>query len=296
MGVGETFHPTPVGVFFGGPGADPGEPVADPYFGGVGPARNPCRNCGECMTGCRHNAKNTLVKNYLWLAEQHGAVVHPLTTVTRVRPREGGGYEVTARWTKAKLSRRTAVRPSPPTRWCSPPPRSAPRSCSTGSRPRATCRGSPTGSATSPAPTPSRSSARSHPTWPSTTAQGVAITSSFHPDADTHIEPVRYGRGSNFMALMQTVLTDGDGPLPRWRTWLARAVDAADARARPLRREALVGAHRHRAGDAVARQLDHDVPAQDAVRVADDVAAGPRPAEPDLDPGRQRRRTPDGAR
>jgi cholesterol oxidase len=51
-------------------------------------------------------------------------------------------------------------------------------------------------------------------------SQGIAITSSFHPDPDTHIEPVRYGKGSNFMSLMQTVLTDGDGPAPRWRTWL----------------------------------------------------------------------------
>ena len=86
MGVGDTFHPTPVGVFFGGPDAAAGEQVADPFFGGAGPARNACLNCGECMTGCRHNAKNTLVKNYLHLAEQAGAVVHPLTTVTRVRP------------------------------------------------------------------------------------------------------------------------------------------------------------------------------------------------------------------
>jgi cholesterol oxidase len=51
-------------------------------------------------------------------------------------------------------------------------------------------------------------------------SQGIAITSSFHPDDDTHIEPVRYGAGSNIMSLMQTVLTDGDGPAPRWRTWL----------------------------------------------------------------------------
>ena len=108
MGVGHTFHPTPVGVFFGGPDAQGGEEVADPYFGGAGPARNACLNCGECMTGCRHNAKNTLVKNYLHLAEQAGAVIHPMTTVTRVRPRAGGGYEVTTRWTKAKLSRRDA--------------------------------------------------------------------------------------------------------------------------------------------------------------------------------------------
>jgi cholesterol oxidase len=62
------------------------------------------------MTGCRHNAKNTLVKNYLHLAEKNGAVVHPLTTVTRVRPLEGGGYRVEARWTKAKLSRRSATK------------------------------------------------------------------------------------------------------------------------------------------------------------------------------------------
>ena len=73
MGVADTFHPTPVGVFFGGPGQPAGEAVDDPYFGGAGPARNTCIDCGECMTGCRHNAKNTLVKNYLYLAEQNGA-------------------------------------------------------------------------------------------------------------------------------------------------------------------------------------------------------------------------------
>ena len=89
---------------------------------------------------------------------------------------------------------------------------------------------------------------------------GVAITSSFHPDADTHVEPVRYGRGSNFMALMQTVLTDGDGPLPRWRTWLRELwAQRRDARL-VLRLPALVGADRDRAGHADARQLDHDVP------------------------------------
>src|ERR1044072_4508748 len=116
MGVGDTFHPTPVGVFFGGPGQTRGEKVKDPYFGGAGPDRNTCRNCGECMTGCRHNAKNTLVKNYLYLAEQAGAVIHPLTTVTRVRPLDAGGYRIDTRWTKAKLSRRTAGKTFTPER------------------------------------------------------------------------------------------------------------------------------------------------------------------------------------
>jgi cholesterol oxidase len=72
MGVADTFHPTPVGVFFGGPDQAQGDEVPDPYFGGAGPTRKTCVACGSCMTGCRHNAKNTLVKNYLYLAEQNG--------------------------------------------------------------------------------------------------------------------------------------------------------------------------------------------------------------------------------
>src|SRR4029450_3729246 len=110
MGVGETYHPTPVGVFFGGPGQPPGERVDDPFFGGAGPSRNTCRACGECMTGCRHNAKNTLVKNYLYLAERNGAKVLPLTTVTRVNPRDGGGYDIHVKFTKAKVTNRRTTR------------------------------------------------------------------------------------------------------------------------------------------------------------------------------------------
>lgn len=96
MGIGDTFHMAPVGVFFGdgkdaGGGEEvgsakvaPGTQVDDPYFGGAGPARKACTECGECMTGCRHGAKNTLNENYLYLAEKAGAVVHPMTTVVSV--------------------------------------------------------------------------------------------------------------------------------------------------------------------------------------------------------------------
>jgi len=77
MGVGHTFHPTPVGVFFGEPGVE----VDDPYFGGAGPRRTGCIQCGNCMIGCRYGAKNRLDTNYLYLAEHLGAVVEPLTTV-----------------------------------------------------------------------------------------------------------------------------------------------------------------------------------------------------------------------
>src|SRR5206468_6081949 len=97
MGVADSFHPTPVGVYFG----RPGERAQDPYFGGAGPERTGCTECGSCMTGCRVGAKNTLVKNYLYLAEQDGAKVIPLTTVTSVRPLGGpdDGFAVDVRKT-----------------------------------------------------------------------------------------------------------------------------------------------------------------------------------------------------
>ncbi len=95
LGQGHTFQPTPVGAFFGEPGVE----APDPYFNGEGPARSGCIHCGGCMVGCRHNAKNTLVKNYLYLAEKWGAVVWPECEVSDVRPLpegqpDGARYEI----------------------------------------------------------------------------------------------------------------------------------------------------------------------------------------------------------
>ncbi len=220
MGVAETFRPTPVGVFFGGPQDHADQQVTDPYFGGVGPDRNPCRACGECMTGCRHNAKNTLVKNYLYLAEQNGAKVLPLTTVTAVRPRPGGGYDVDVRYTKAK-------RPGRGSRRTLSAEQVVFAASALGTQRllhRMKVEGHLPGLSDQLGHL-SRTNSESilgaiAPDRAVDYSQGIAITSSFHPDEDTHVEPVRYGRGSNAMAMLQTVLTDGDGPLPRWRVWL----------------------------------------------------------------------------
>ena len=220
MGVGATFRPTPVGVLFSRPGQERGARVGDPYFGGAGPDRNTCIGCGECMSGCRHNAKNTLVKNYLYLAERNGAKVLPLTTVTRVSPREGGGYDVRVRFTKAKARRRSATRTLSAEQVVFSASalgtqRLLHRMRDEGHLPRVSQRLGHL----------SRTNSESilgaiAPDTSVDYSQGVAITSSFHPDEHTHIEPVRYGKGSNAMSLMQTVLTDGDGPSPRWQTWL----------------------------------------------------------------------------
>ncbi|OGO29400.1 MAG: hypothetical protein A2W33_05245 [Chloroflexi bacterium RBG_16_52_11] len=99
LGTLQTFRPTHVGVFFGENGIPQGEQVPDPYFGGEGPPRNTCTHCGACMVGCRSNAKNTLVKNYLYFAEKWGAVIYPEAEAHDVRPLpvgqpDGAQYEV----------------------------------------------------------------------------------------------------------------------------------------------------------------------------------------------------------
>jgi len=210
MGVGDTFHPTPVGVFLG----TPGKTVPDPYFGGAGPERTGCSHCGSCMTGYRHGAKNTLVKNYLWLAERAGAEVHPLTTAVAVRPAAGGGYEVATVRTGGLLHRRRRTFVADQVIFAAGAlgtQRLLHEMRATGALPGLSPRvGELTrtnSEAILGASVPRQRARRRGLDY----SDGVAITSSFHPDPHTHIEPVRYGRGANAMGLMQTALVDG-GP------------------------------------------------------------------------------------
>ena len=98
-GKADTFYRTRVALFEGSEGEAGGVTHPDPYFGGDGPDRTTCIGCGGCMMGCRYNAKNTLDKNYLYLAEKHGAQVFAETRVTDVIPLDqqadgANGYEV----------------------------------------------------------------------------------------------------------------------------------------------------------------------------------------------------------
>lgn len=213
MGVAGTFHYAPVGVTFG----EPGKKIADPYFGGAGPERRACLNCGECMTGCRHNAKNTLVKNYLYLAERAGADVYPLMTVTEVKPRSGGGYEISMRSTKSRFRGRQTVTADQVIFSASAmgTQKLLHRMRDAGHLPRVSKRLGVLTRTNSEALLGAIADDSDVDF-----SQGVAITSSIHPDEFTHIEPVRYGRGSNAMSLLQTVLARGDVEGPRWREWL----------------------------------------------------------------------------
>jgi cholesterol oxidase len=212
MGVMDSFHPTPVGVYFG----KPGENAEDPFFGGAGPERTGCTECGSCMTGCRVGAKNTLVKNYLYLAEQNGATVIPLTTVTAVRPR-GDGFEVDVRKTgsRSKKFRRTLTAARvvlAAGTWGTQNLLHEMRDTKT--LPKLSAK---VGELTRTNSEAIIGAGRSSVDPERDFSNGVAITSSIHPDETTHIEPVRYGKGSNAMSLLQTIATDGSSAVPRWR-------------------------------------------------------------------------------
>ncbi|WP_033263522.1 GMC oxidoreductase [Amycolatopsis vancoresmycina] len=214
MGIGHTYRRTPVGVYFGQSGVDP-------FFGGAGPARTSCTLCGECMTGCRVGAKNTTVKNYLYLAEQAGAEVHPLTTAVSVRPVDGG-YAVDTRRTGG-FSRRTFTASQVVFSAAAlGTQRLLHRMRDTGTLPGVSPRLGLLARTNSEAVLAARS-LRADTDY----SRGVAITSSIHPDAVTHVEPVRYGRGSNLLGLLATVLVDGSPGRRRWalglrELWRAR--------------------------------------------------------------------------
>ncbi|MBY6303066.1 GMC family oxidoreductase [Streptomyces clavuligerus] len=235
MGIGDTFHLAPVGVFFGdGEDADgstvaaPGAQVPDPYFGGAGPSRRACVECGECMTGCRHGAKNTLNENYLHLAQRAGAVVHPMTTAVTLTENSRGGFAIGTLPSDGRRRGRgrtfTAARVVVAAGTYGTQTLLH-RMKDTGLLPRVSGRlGELTrtnSEALVGAQTDDRRYRRRHGAPRVDFTRGVAITSSIHPDENTHIEPVRYGRGSNAMGGL-TVLQVPYRPGARVTGWLVQ--------------------------------------------------------------------------
>ncbi|HQA13418.1 MAG TPA: GMC family oxidoreductase [Ornithinibacter sp.] len=227
LGVGSSFRKTPVGVYFG----RPGETVDDPYFGGAGPRRTGCTECGNCMVGCRVGAKNTLRKNYLALAENLGVEIRAMRTVTRLGEVPGstaGGRPamhrvlhertgpVGGRDVEVVTARHVVVAAGA---WGTQTLLHAMRDA--GELPRL----SPFLGKRTRTNSEALLGAMSQRVPPADVdlTRGVAITSSFHVDEHTHVENCRYGKGSNAMGLLATVAVPGGTGRPRWLE-LARQV------------------------------------------------------------------------
>jgi cholesterol oxidase len=219
IGVGETFKHTRVGIFFG----PAGEEVADPYFGGEGPARTGCLRCGSCMVGCRYGAKNTLVKNYLWFAEKLGARVFPerqVTAITPLGPGDGSeGYEIVTEHPGAWLRKRRRTF------------RARGIVVAAGAlgtnQLLADCKHSGSLSRISDqlgevvrTNTESVQAVTVRDDSKDFT-RSVAITSSIYPDPDTHIEVVTYGRRGDALSRLFTMFTGPGTRATRPLRWIA---------------------------------------------------------------------------
>ena len=218
MGVGHTFKLAPLGVYFGD---GVGVKSKDPFFGGVGPDRSGCLQCGACMTGCQHNAKNTLPKNYLGLAESAGAMVFPEHTVTKVEQLADGSWVVTARKSSAWFGKKRKFTAANVVIAAGTynTQKLLHKMKTTGVLPKISDYLGKLSRTNSEALTGSIM-----PKGGIDFSKGSAITSSFFPDDHTHVEPVRYGKGSNFMGLLQTVMTDGEKIRDRRKQWLRQVV------------------------------------------------------------------------
>ena len=211
-GVESTYYHTDVGIFFGNEDDNPGTEYPDPYFEGEGPARSSCIACGGCMVGCRYNAKNSLDKNYLYLAEKLGTEILSETRVVDVRPLGGAldgskGYKVSAknaflRWpsqsfefTAKNVIFAASSLGTQSLLFHLKEKGSLPNiSDDLGNRVR----------------TNSESIlAVRYPGTGKDLSKGIAIGSGIYIDHNTHIEAVRYPDGSNLMSGLFTVLTHG---------------------------------------------------------------------------------------
>jgi len=211
IGKSERFEPTKVAVFFG----EPEKTVPDPYFNGKGPNRSGCTFCGGCMVGCRYNAKNTLDKNYLYLAEQRGAVIHAEAEVFDIhplgKPDGSEGYQVKWRTSTSFFGKKGEY----------------------------TCSGVVfSGGVLGTIPLLLKLKLSSLPNLSQKVgsrirtnsesligitsldkgtvfSDGIAISSILHSDEHSHVEPVRYPAGSGFWRLFAFPLSQGNNMLVR---------------------------------------------------------------------------------
>jgi cholesterol oxidase len=207
-GLAHRFEKPHVGVFMG----EPGKTVPDPYFGGDGPERTGCLRCGACMTGCRHGAKNTLDKNYLYLARRSGLELHADTEVVHVAPLPDGEYRIEARQGRSYFRRRRVTYRARRVVFAAGAlgtnslllrlkrdPTALPNlSDQLGRKVR-------TNSESLIMVTTARTRNEDH-------SKGIAINSLFQADDHSHLEMTRYGSGSGFFRLVLAPHVAGAAP------------------------------------------------------------------------------------
>jgi cholesterol oxidase len=213
----DTFHINDVGVFFG----EPDKTVPDPYFNGDGPKRTGCTFCGACIVGCRVGGKNTLDKNYLYLAEnKYGVMIVSETEVTGVRPLDEG-YEVIAEKSTGLRHNKRIYRAN-----------SVVFSGGVMGSVKLLLKCKAEGLLPNLSDQLGNFVRTNSETLVGVTARDrnadysdqLSITSGIYPDDNTHVEVVRFNKGSDALWFLSTLLTDGGGRVPRWMRFLGNVL------------------------------------------------------------------------
>lgn len=217
----------PLGIYFGTPGAQ----ADDPYFGGAGPRRTGCISCNDCMIGCRHGAKNKTTTNYLYLAEQRGAVVHDMNEVHELEPLDGGGFEVVARHPGTlglagprRRYRAAQVILSAHAFGTAQLLLSGKHKGTLGKLSDEAGRRARTNSEALISVQRSEEDFRRDPERVRITPGASSVTACLQIDAESTIGPVRYGVGSNAMSLLYTAQPQGDEE-HHFRAWLKQLIE-----------------------------------------------------------------------
>jgi cholesterol oxidase len=219
LNVEDSFKPTDVGVFFG----EPGKSVPDPFFDGAGPARSGCVGCGGCMVGCRHNAKNSLDKNYLYFAQKLGAKIFAETKAVDLIPLNNGGYAVITEKPGAWINKNKRVITAEKVVFSAGVLGTLNLLFKLKEKGRLPNLSNRLGHVVR-----TNSEAIVGATAEEIPAQdltnGVAITSSIYPDSQTHIEPCRYSKGSNSISVLTTMMVDGGAGISRRKKFISQIV------------------------------------------------------------------------
>jgi len=212
IGKEDTFHVNDVGVYFG----EENVTVSDPYFDGKGPDRTGCTLCGGCLVGCRHGAKNTLDKNYLYLAEQLGVTIIPETKVVDVTPISNNKYQISTKKVTGLFGKKRVLYSKGVifSGGVMGTVKLLHRCKAIGSLPKISDQ---LGNVVR---TNSETLVGVKANDGEDYSKGIAITSGVYPDEHTHIETLRYGKGQDAMSGLATILTDGREGLPRQLSFL----------------------------------------------------------------------------
>lgn len=210
MGRSSSFDRVDVGVYFGDT-----EKEIDPYFKGLGPLRKGCTECAGCMVGCKEKAKNTLDYNYLYFAKKNGVKIEAERKATKIEF-ENNIYTINTISSTSLFNKNKQVFKAKNIVFSAGVLGTLDLLLKQKYKYKTLNKLSDTLGKNLRTNSESLCGVTSKD---KKLNNGIAISSVFNPDDDTHIEIVKYPNGSDSMKLFSTIATGNAHPILRPLLW-----------------------------------------------------------------------------